>query len=85
MTTFGGGCIANLGSPDDSRDQLAVSIVVCSDAVTGYTGYKALCRCKVLRGILSGVATVCGYSTADIAKGCAKVVESSLCAAGRSE
>lgn len=68
-----------------SGDQLIVSIVVCRDTASSDVGYKALCCCKVLRGVLSGVATVCGYSTADIAENCAKVVEFSLCAAGRSE
>ena len=85
MTALGGGCITNLGSSDDSRDQLIVSVVIRYDATFGNTGDKSLRCCKVLRSILSGVATVCGQSTVDIAENCAKVVEFSLCAAGRSD
>ena len=44
--------------------------------------YSTLRCCKVLYGILSVVATVCAYSTVNIAENCAEVVEPALCATG---
>ena len=82
MTTFGGGCIANLGSPDDSRDQLAVSIVVCSDAASGDVVYNILGRLEVDRRYPGVVAAVFGELTGDVADNSAKSAEYSLCATG---